>query len=99
MTFSVKGMTSLIKLWQLTIGHEKKFAEYVRVMCSDTCCNGDLIVRDLSYIIESFNKTPPTYEKYNYFLTDKYALSVLNYVFCWFDNYINGITPDSKWAD
>ena len=91
-------MKSLTKLWKLTIGHEKEFADYVRVMCADTCCNGDLIANDLSNIIECFDKTPPTYDKYNYFLTDEYARAVLSYVFIWFEKYMNGIDTDSRWA-
>ena len=92
-------MASLTKLWQITIGHEKEFSKYVKVMCKDMCSDGDVIVNQLSYIIQCFNETPPSYEKNKFFRENEYANCVLKYVFEWFGDYIQGIDPNSKWAD
>jgi hypothetical protein len=91
-------MESLTKLWKLTIGHEKEFAKYVRFMCLDESCNGDIIAKKVSYIIDDFINKPPTFNDNRYFLNNTYANNVLKYIFAWFNDYNNNIAPNSLWA-
>jgi hypothetical protein len=91
-------MYSLTKLWQITTGHEDNFSEYVRIMCSDTCSNGDIIARKVSSIIWDFKERPPLYKDVKYFQRDKYANNVLEHIFGWFNDYKNKLSPNPYWA-
>lgn len=92
-------MKTLTQLWQLTMGEELQFAEYVRIMCLDCCSKGDKIANILSYQIESYINHPPSYKDNKYFMEDNYAQSVLFRVFEWFYNYKKKIKADPYWAD
>tara|TARA_B110000495_G_C22813494_1_gene474857 strand:+ start:199 stop:537 length:339 start_codon:yes stop_codon:yes gene_type:complete len=82
-------MKSLTILWQLTIGHEKEFAKFVRDLFPTNYHEDDGIGNDLANIIELFNEIPPTYEKNNYFLTNNSASRTLHYVYNSFNDYIS----------